>query len=71
MHPNQIAQWQKQLLEQTQEVYRKAYDCMRDTWNRLKDSFHYYSHRRQQPGLDGRTPDEVYVGILSQTPVAA
>jgi len=54
-----------------EEVYLKAYDSLGEARRQLEAYFHYYNHRRRHQGLDGRTPDEVYFGTLSQTPVAA
>lgn len=54
-----------------EEVYMKAYDSLVDARKQLEAYFHYYNHRRRHQGLDGRTPDEVYFGTLSHTPVAA
>lgn len=54
-----------------EEVYLKAYDSLGEARKQLDAYFNYYNHRRRHQGLDGRTPDEVYFGTLSQTPVAA
>jgi putative transposase len=54
-----------------EEVYLKAYDSLGDARNQLEAYFNYYNHQRRRQGLDGRTPDEVYFGTLSQTPAAA
>lgn len=54
-----------------EEVYLKAYNSLREARQNLDVYFTYYNHRRRHQGLDGGTPDEVYFGTLSQTPVAA
>jgi len=54
-----------------EEVYLKAYNSLREARQNLDVYFTYYNHRRRHQGLDGETPDEVYFGTLSQTPVAA
>lgn len=54
-----------------EEVYLKAYDSLGEARNQLEAYFDYYNHQRRYQGPDRRTPDEVYFGTLSQTPVAA
>jgi len=54
-----------------EEVYLRAYNSLREARENLDVYFTYYNHRRRRQGLDGRTPDEVYFGTLSQTPAAA
>jgi putative transposase len=54
-----------------EEVYLKAYDSLGEARSQLEAYFHYYNHRMRRQGLDGRTPDEVSFGALSQTPAAA
>ena len=42
------------------EVYLKAYDSLGEARLELNAYFYFHNYRRRRPGLDGRTPDEVY-----------
>lgn len=53
------------------EVYLHAYDSVRVAHVGLGRYFELYNQRRPHSSLDGRTPDEVYFGLLSMLHGAA
>jgi putative transposase len=53
------------------EVYLKAYSSIAEAGRELGAYFEFYNQRRRHPGLDHRTPDEVYYSSRPMTQAAA
>ena len=59
VHPGQIIQWKKQVLE----VYLKAFETVPAAVANLKDYFQFYNRERLHQSLGYRTPEAVYRGL--------
>ena len=59
VHPEQIAQWKRQLLE----VYLKDYETVPAAVANLKDYLQFYNRERLHLSLGYRTPEAVYRGL--------
>ena len=53
-----------------EDVYLRAYESATAVREGLKRYFHFYNSRRPHSSLDGRTPDQVYFSMLSQSQAA-
>jgi putative transposase len=49
-----------------EDVYLKAYSCIAEARQGLRDYFEFYNNRRRHQSLDRRTPDDVYWSTLPQ-----
>jgi putative transposase len=61
VHPGQIIQWKKQVLE----VYLKDYEMVPSAVANLKDYFQFYNRERLYQSLGDRTPETVYRGWVA------
>lgn len=53
-----------------EDIYLRAYESATAVRTGLKRYFNFYNSRRPHSSLDGRTPDQVYFSMLSQTQAA-
>ena len=53
-----------------EDIYLRAYESATAVRTGLKRYFNFYNSRRPHSSLDGRTPDQVYFSMLSQTEAA-
>ena len=53
-----------------EDIYLRAYESASAVREGLKRYFNFYNSRRPHSSLDGRTPDQVYFSMLSQTQAA-
>lgn len=54
-----------------EEVYLKAYTSGTEAKQQLKQYFAFYNQIRPHQGLGGKTPDQLYHGLMSALPLAA
>ena len=66
VHPNQIVEWKKVLLERASEVFDKGKPSREPDVKELHANIGQvrYTTRRPHQGLDDRTPDDVYCSAL-------
>jgi putative transposase len=53
-----------------EDIYLRAYESASAVRTGLNRYFNFYNSRRPHSSLDGKTPDQVYFGMLSQTRAA-
>lgn len=81
VHPNQIAEWEKQLLECTENSYQSAQNKNSSEQAHTKElhakigqltlEIYFYNTRRHHRRLDRSTPDQVYYGLPHGLPKVA
>ena len=81
VHPNQIAEWKKQLLECTENVYQNARNKKSSEQAHTKElhtkigqltlEIDFYNTHRRHRELDRSTPDQVYYGLPHGLPKVA